>query len=246
MNQSPASRVLVIDDDRYITTTLSQALGNQYAVRTAASAAGGLDKARSANFDLIILDLNLPDAPGLSVCRQLREAGLCQPILVLSGDGQPLSKIALLDAGADDYLTKPFSLGELKARLRVLLRRAAKVAEVPSSHKALQVHDLRLESTTMEVIRDNVRIPLRRKEYALLECLMQHAGVAVTRDLLCSRIWQGTDDNWTNTIDVHIKFLRDKIDRPFGTPYIHTVHGVGYRLDGRQQMALYKYKEEKE
>jgi len=154
------------------------------------------------------------------------------PILILSGETKVLSKVTLLDAGADDYLTKPFSLGELKARLRVLTRRSE--SSRPKQHQ-LKTADLTLDSDTHHVTRAGQLIKLRRKEFAMLECLMQHAGSVVTRDILTNYAWRENEDAWTNTIDVHIKYLRDKIDRPFTTPLIKTVHGFGYKLETSNQ-----------
>jgi two-component system OmpR family response regulator len=148
--------------------------------------------------------------------------------LILSGESKVMSKISLLDAGADDYLTKPFSLGELKARLRVVTRR---IGGQKDSNQRLTSDCLVLDIDTRKVERDGQIIPLRRKEFALLECLMQHAGTVVSRDILTSYAWHANEHPWTNTVDVHIKYLRDKIDRPFDRPLIKTVHGLGYKLE---------------
>lgn len=244
MNAPSSARLLVIDDDRSVTTALKQALKQEYQVESAPSAEEGLERAGNGSYDLVLLDLYLPDGSGLNVCQQLRETGFNTPILILSGDAQPLSKIALLDAGADDYLTKPFSLGELKARLRVLQRRHANNQKIEP--KRLQAYGITLIPARFEDTRESTAVKLRRKEYALLECLMQHAGSVVTRDRLMAYVWGESNDTWTNTIDVHIKYLRDKIDRPFSAPLIHTVHGIGYKLDGRQPVATNNNHKEKE
>ncbi|MGH7193802.1 MAG: response regulator transcription factor, partial [Candidatus Saccharimonadales bacterium] len=188
--------------------------------------AQALDRAGSNQYRVIILDLNLPDISGLDVCRQLRDKEIISPILVLTGESQVLTKINLLDAGANDYLTKPFSLGELKARLRVLTR-STPGRPLP---RQLRVGSLLLDRQTHTVTRDGQTISLRRKEFSLLECLMENAGRVVTRATLTRHGWQGMEEPWTNTIDVHIKYLRDKLDRPFDSPVIRTVHGLGYRL----------------
>lgn len=172
--------------------------------------------------------MNLPDLPGLAVCERLRERGAQCPILVLSAEASVMSKINLLDAGANDYLTKPFSVGELKARLRVLTRANQYLYSRPTV--LLAAYGLELNRQTRTVTREGTVISLRRKEFALLECLMEHAGAVVSRTTLARYAWQG-DELWTNTVDVHIKHLRDKIDRPFEQPLIRTVHGLGYKLE---------------
>jgi two-component system OmpR family response regulator len=147
---------------------------------------------------------------------------------VLTADDHTLSKVKLLDAGANDYLTKPFSLGELKARMRVLTRHHY---SLPRPAEPLAVSGIELNRQNFEVKRDGIPLKLRRKEFALLECLMENAGSVVTRRALTRYAWQGTEDLWTNTVDVHIKHLRDKIDRPFDHKLIKTVHGIGYKLE---------------
>lgn len=227
-------RILLIEDDRSISQALSHALANTYSVETASTATDGLRQAETYSPNAIILDLNLPDMPGLEVCGRLRNSGNKAPIIILTGESKIMSKITLLDAGADDYLTKPFSLGELKARLRVLLRQGTAARIVPSR---LATDDLILDADTHQVERSGRIIKLRRKEFAMLECLMQHAGSVVTRDMLTAYAWQDNEDPWTNTVDVHIKYLRDKIDRPFDRPLIKTVHGLGYKLETSRSVA---------
>ncbi|HEY5442026.1 MAG TPA: response regulator transcription factor [Candidatus Saccharimonadales bacterium] len=222
-------KVLLVEDDRRITAALAEALQNSHYVSTTLTGGLGLYKADTDKYDIIVLDLNLPDMPGLTVCQQLREKGLETPILVLSADSQTLTKINLLDAGANDYLAKPFSLGELKARMRALTRSTHRPLRKPTG--TLTVSGLTLNRSTYEVSREDVPIRLRRKELALLECLMEHAGSVVTRRALTRYAWPGVEDLWTNTVDVHIKYLRDKIDRPFDQPLIKTVHGLGYKLE---------------
>lgn len=221
------TRLLLVDDDTSIANALALALRNTYIVDIASSGTQALFKADNEQYGAIILDLNLPDLTGLAICKQLRNRGISAPILVLSAESQVLTKINLLDAGANDYLTKPFSLGELKARLRVLIRTVYDNRPLP---RKLSVGGLVLDRQMHTVTRDGLSINLRRKEFALLECLMEHAGNVVTRTTLIRHAWQGVEDPWTNTIDVHIKYLRDKLDRPFEKAVIQTVHGLGYRL----------------
>lgn len=220
-------KLLLIEDDRGIAFALSQAL-NDYEVDIASTGSEGLTRASSGDHAVILLDLNLPDISGLDVCQQLRKQGCLTPVVIMSCEAKVLSKIRLLDAGADDYLTKPFSLGELKARLRVVVRRLSNTATRPSR---LLVGDLCLDSGLQAVERAGHAIHLRPKEFALLECLMQRAGTVVTRQVLGKHAWEENQEPWTNTIDVHIKYLRDKIDRPFNEPTIKTVHGLGYKLE---------------
>ena len=229
--------VLLIDDDHSISSALKQALAGSFILDVAADGATGLDRARSGKYQLVVLDLGLPDMPGLSVCQQLRSEGFAAPILVLSGDTAILHKINLLDAGANDYLTKPFSLGELKARLRVLGRQTGVDTPLP---QYLCVDDIVLDSQSHQVRRAGQLIALRRKEFAMLECLMQNVGTVVTRQALMHYAWQAYQDPWTNTIDVHIKYLRDKVDRPFARPLIKTVHGLGYKLEAPRGVANIK------
>jgi two-component system, OmpR family, response regulator len=223
------SSVLLIEDDRNIAGALGYALRAQYELTIVTSGTAALKAAQGTPYDLIVLDLNLPDVPGLTVCQQLRSRGIHSPILILSGESQVMTKINLLDAGANDYLTKPFSLGELKARLRALHRQKI-LHDMSPIAAALKTSDLELDHRTYQAVREGITVPLRRKEFALLEYLMQHAGNVVSREALIRAVWHDRADVWTNTVDVHIKYLRDKIDRPFERPLIQTVHGRGYRL----------------
>ena len=233
MQQLP--KILLVEDDRSIAGALAQALQNSYDIELAFTGKIALYKSDCQDYDAIVLDLNLPDASGFIICQQLRERGVKAPILILSGETRVLTKINLLDAGANDYITKPFSLGELKARLRVLARGERQQSQ---SHSRLIVGDLILDSRTFTVTKSDVEISLRRKEFALLECLMNNAGSVVTRDNLIRSVWQSPNDLWTNTIDVHIKHLRDKVDKPFGTLTIRTVHGLGYKIEAVQPILV--------
>jgi len=226
MQQLP--KVLLVEDDRSIASAITYALQSSYDIEVAGTGQLALSKALIEDYEIIVLDLNLPDTFGLNVCQQMRDRGINCPILILSGESRTLTKINLLDAGANDYLTKPFSLGELKARMRVLIRSGRTKGR---SVDALSSSGVWLNRQTFEVSRDGKAISLRRKEFALLECLLENAGSVVSRDVLVRSAWQGNDELWTNTIDVHIKHLRDKIDRPFEWHLIRTVHGRGYKLE---------------
>lgn len=221
------SRVLIIEDEAGITLALYTALiKTGYIVDTAKTGNSGVKKASIKNYDVILLDLGLPDMSGLSVCRQLRSNGVLVPIIILTAEKTIRSKVNLFDAGATDYITKPFSLEELQARLRASLR----PAEHDATHDLMFCGELTLNPSNRSVERQGLVMSLTRKEYAILEYLIRHAGHPVTRSSLLQYAWDTIDDAWTNTIDVHIKHLRDKIDRPFSQPLIQTVHGVGYKL----------------
>lgn len=219
--------ILLIEDNRDIATALIQALAKTHDTDWVSSGEAGIQKLRDHDYHCIVLDLNLPDRHGLTVCEDLRANGCQTPILILSAEAEVLSKIRLLNAGANDYLTKPFSLGELKARLKVLER-----LNISQENRIiLDSQELTINSRAREVRRGDTSIKLRRKEFALLECLVRNAGHAVSRQSLGTYAWGEDDSPWNNTIDVHMKHLRDKLDRPFKTKLISTVHGIGYRLD---------------
>lgn len=221
-------RILIIEDEPGIALALYRNLKQAgYHVATAKTGASGIKKASTGAQDVILLDLGLPDMSGLTICKELRALEITVPIIILTGETSIHSKVRLFDAGANDYLTKPFSIEELQARIRACLRQIPK--EQPLH--PLTVGDITLNPNSRCAERQGLIIPLRRKEYAILECLMQHPGMAVTRAVLLQHAWEGTDDGWTNTIDVHIKHLRDKVDRPFSHRAIKTVHGIGYKID---------------
>lgn len=221
------TRILIIEDEAGIAVALYTALIKiGYVVDTAKTGHSGLRKAAAKKFDIIILDLGLPDMSGLTVCKQLRSNGLKTPIIVLTAENSVRSKVSLFDAGATDYITKPFSLEELQARMRACMRTFNYV----DRHDMIEAGELKLDPKSRTIQRQDVVIPLTRKEYSIIEYLMLHADHPVTRASLLHHAWSVEDDAWTNTIDVHIKHLRDKVDRPFSSPLIQTVHGVGYKL----------------
>lgn len=221
-------RLLIVEDEPEIILALYRSMTSTYKVDSTGSVAGALKKLDSNVYDGIILDLNLPDGSGLTICEQIRQEGATTPILVLSALTDVVDKVKLLDSGANDYLTKPFSMEELKARLRVLLRNPDNQS---TERQRLVVGDLTMDTLKREVKRGGKIIKLRRKEFAVLECLMKNAGRVVTRSSINDYAWDDQDYSATNTVDVHIKYLRDRIDRPFKIPLIKTVHGVGYKID---------------
>ena len=177
-------------------------------------------------YDVIILDVLLPGADGFATCRQLRADGINTPVLMLTALSTVRDRIAGLDCGADDYLGKPFAFAELLARLRALVRRPA-----GQRMPILQVGGLRLDPAAHRASRDATALDLTPKEFALLEALMRRAGQVVSRYELLESAWDDAYENRSNVVDVYIRYLRDKVDRPFGTGTIQTVRGLGYRLE---------------
>ena len=220
-------RVLLVEDERSVLAYLKRGLEeNGYAVETAVTGREAIDWMEAANFDLIILDLLLPEIDGLTVCRELRQRGARVPILMLTARDTVDDRVAGLDAGADDYLVKPFAFRELVARLRALSRRAG---EIPRS-TVLQVADLTLDTATRQVRRGGRFIQLTAKEYAVLECLMRQPRYVLTRAMIVEQVWSHESYMQSNIVDVYVRNLRRKIDDPFDVKLIQTVRGSGYRL----------------
>jgi DNA-binding response OmpR family regulator len=219
-------RILLVEDDRKASRVLKKGLEEEgFVVDAALSGDEGDCLACTNDYDLIILDWLLPGKEGIQICRDLRGQGLSVPILMLTAKDAVGDRIAGLDTGADDYLTKPFAFGELLARIRALLRRARTVRPAP-----LRVEDLSLDPVSHRVARGGVPVDLTAREYAILEFLMRHAGEVVTRTQLGEHVWEREHDTLTNLVDVHVSHLRKKIDREASAPLIHTVRGRGYRL----------------
>jgi two-component system OmpR family response regulator len=219
-------RILVVEDEEKMAGLIRRGLREEgMAVDVAARGEDALWMAGSTDFDAIVLDLMLPGIDGFETCRRLREDGVWAPVLMLTARDAVTDRVAGLDHGADDYLVKPFSFAELLARLRALVRRGA--AERPA---VLEAGGLRLDPATHRVSRDEIEISLSAKEFALLEVFMRHAGEAVSRFELLEHAWDYDYENRSNVVDVYVRYLREKVDRPFGTDSIETVRGVGYRL----------------
>ncbi|MBI3492102.1 MAG: response regulator transcription factor [Acidobacteria bacterium] len=218
-------RILVVEDERRMAAFISRALTEEAcAVDVAPDGRAGLELARAYDYDAIVLDLMLPYVDGLSLCKQLRAAGKKTPVLVVSARDMVADRVCGLDAGADDYLTKPFAIEELLARLRALGRRQDGAPAV------LRVGDLQLDPATRTARRAARAIALTSREYALLEYLMRRSGTIVTRTMIAEHVWDCTFDYGSNVVDVYVKHLRDKIDQP-GTPtFIQAVRGAGYVL----------------
>ena len=221
-------RILLIEDELRIANFIERGLKEEhYAVDVADSGERALYLADINPYDLIILDIMLPDVDGFSICREIRDRGMKTPILILTAKDSLKDKVQGLDLGADDYLTKPFAFEELLARVRALLRRTR-----TEKQTLLTVADLELDQVTHRVKRAGKDIPLTAKEYSLLEYLMLHAHQVVTRTMISEHVWNEDFDSFTNITDVYINYLRNKIDKGFDNPLIHTIRGVGYMLEG--------------
>jgi heavy metal response regulator len=223
--------ILVVEDEAKITRFIKKGLEMEhYTIDVAYDGKEALEKAEVNNYDLIVLDIMLPKIDGVEVCRQLREKKIDTPIIMLTAKDTVEDRIKGLDAGADDYLTKPFAFGELIARIRALLRREKTVKTT-----RLQVSDLILDPATHEVYRGNKEIPLSSKEYRLLDYMMRRPGHVCTRTMIGEHIWgyNFTDDS--NVIDVYISYLRRKIDNGFKNKLIHTVRDVGYKIQDKSK-----------
>lgn len=219
-------RVLVVEDDRRILDFIRKGLEEEgHAVDVAHDGDEALDWPAVVDFDAIVLDIMLPGRDGIEVCRTLRTRGVRTPILMLTARDTVEDRVAGLDSGADDYLVKPFAFAELLARLRALLRR-----EPVLLGTTLEVADLSLDTVTRQVSRAGQPVTLTNKEYALLEYLMRHPNQVLTRTMIAEHVWNFDFDTGTNVIDVHIRYLRRKIDDPHELKLIQTVRGAGYRI----------------
>jgi two-component system OmpR family response regulator len=219
-------RVLIVEDDPKMAGLLRRGLVEEgHAADVAASGDDALWMAAAVEYDAIVLDVMLPGMDGFAVCRQLRRDGVWSPVLMLTARDAVEDRVAGLDAGADDYLPKPFSFSELLARLRALARRGA--AERPT---VVEIGDLRLDPAARRVWRGETEIHLSAKEFALLEAFVQRPDQVLSRDRLLEHAWDFAYEARSNIVDVYVRYLREKIDRPFGRSTLETVRGMGYRL----------------
>lgn len=219
-------RVLIVEDSVKMAGLLKRGLEEEgYAADVESMGEGGVWAATENPYDAIVLDVMLPDFDGFEVCRRIRDAGRWAPILMLTARDAVEDRVRGLDVGADDYLLKPFSFGELLARLRALMRRGA--SERPT---VLSCGDLSLDPATRVVRRGDTPIELTAKELSLLEFLMRHSGEVLSRSRIIEHVWDFAYDGDSNVVDVYIRYLREKVDRPFGRKSIETVRGAGYRL----------------
>ena len=217
-------RILLIEDEKKISSFIERGLKEKhFTVDTAFDGEEGLYMADINPYDLIILDLMLPKKDGIAVCKEIRQKKINTPILMLTARDAVRDKVFGLDAGADDYLGKPFSFHELMARVRALLRRHRE-----EKIDRLKIADLELNMLNHEVTRGGEPIVLKNKEYSILEYLMLHKNQIVTRTMISEHVWEENFSSMTNIIDVHVKYLRDKVDKGAKKPLIHTVRGAGY------------------
>jgi heavy metal response regulator len=220
-------RILLVEDEERIAAFIQKGLKEElYAVDVARDGSEALDIAHVGEYDLIILDVRLPVRDGISVCRELRARGNTTPILMLTARDTIDDRVRGLDAGADDYLVKPFAFQELLARLRALARRPPVVQD-----HTLRMENLTLDTHTHQARRDAQPIDLSAREYRLLEFLMRHPGQVLTRTQIAEQIWGYDFDANSNIVDVYIRYLRRKVDDPFAPKLIQTVRGVGYKLE---------------
>jgi two-component system OmpR family response regulator len=218
--------VLVVEDEVKMAALVRRGLSEQgLTVDLAGNGEDAVGMARASAYDAIVLDVILPGIDGFETCRQFRQEGVWSPVLMLTARGALGDRIAGLDGGADDYLTKPFSFAELLARLRSLVRRGQ--SERPS---IVEVGDLLLDPATHQVWRGDTEIELSAKEFALLETFMRSPGHVLNRSQLLDQVWEYDYEHRSNVIEVYVRYLRRKIDRPFGVKSLETVRGAGYRL----------------
>jgi two-component system, OmpR family, alkaline phosphatase synthesis response regulator PhoP len=222
--------ILLVEDEPGLRKTLSDRIrGEGFQVEVAANGIDGFDKAATGAFDLIVLDIMLPMKNGIDVCRDLRQQGVLTPILMLSAKSQTIDKVLGLKIGADDYLTKPFEVPELMARIEVLLRRPA----IRDSSSELQLGSIRFNTRRAELSRSGKPIPISAREFRLLRYFTEHRGEALSREELLQAVWGYDSAPTTRTVDVHVAWLRQKLeDDPKKPKWILTVHGIGYRFAG--------------
>jgi two-component system OmpR family response regulator len=219
-------RVLVVEDEPKLAALVARALREEgHAADVAERGADAIWMAQSAPYDAVVLDVMLPDLDGFEIVRRLRAKQVWTPVLMLTARDAVADRVGALDSGADDYLTKPFSFAELFARLRAVARRGP--VERPTR---LEVGDLRLDPAERRVWRADTEIELSTREFAVLELLMRRAGVTLTRLQVLEGAWDMAFESRSNIVDVYVRYLREKVDRPFGRTSIETVRGVGYRL----------------
>jgi two-component system copper resistance phosphate regulon response regulator CusR len=225
-------RLLLIEDERKVADFMARGLrAERFAVDVAYDGSSGWEMASTVDYDLIILDLMLPGLSGTELLKRFRRKGGNAAVLVLTARDATADKVENFEAGADDYLTKPFAFAELKVRVRALLRR-----QPSTRNNVLRVGDLELDRLGQQVRRAGKRIELTSKEYALLEYLASHAGRVLSRTMIIEHVWDESFEGLTNIVDVYVRHLRSKVDDPFPTKLIRTVRGAGYSI-GEEVMA---------
>jgi DNA-binding response OmpR family regulator len=220
-------KLLLVEDNQRLAERISYHLRKSYIVDVVESGEDALIKVQSVEYGVILLDLGLPGMSGLEVCKNMRLLKVNNPIVVLTGNSDMTDRISLLNAGADDYVTKPFNTDELRARIAAVGRRQTR------SHlrEIIEYRDLKIDIDQHKVSRSGFDITLRRKEFDILEYLIINRGRIMTRAMIMDHVWSAHTNSWTSTVDVHIKHLRDKVDRPFEDAYIKTAYGLGYKID---------------
>jgi two-component system alkaline phosphatase synthesis response regulator PhoP len=223
-------RILLIEDEPGLVLTLTDRLtGEGYAVERAADGESGLERASREAFDLVLLDLMLPRMSGFDVCRELRKRGVETPVIMLTARGQVVDKVVGLKLGADDYLTKPFEMAELLARIEAKLRRPS----TPHPAEGYAFGDVRVDFRKAEAIRNGTALELSAREFQLLRYFVEHRGATITRDELLNEVWGYNAMPSTRTVDVHVAWLRQKIEpNPRHPQFIVTIHGMGYKFAG--------------
>lgn len=219
-------RLLLVEDEKKVADFVARGLrAERYAVDVAGDGSSGWTMASTTDYDLLILDLMLPGLNGTELLSRYRQRGGTAPVLVLTARDATQEKVANFEAGADDYLTKPFAFAELLVRVKALLRRGS-----ANRSQVLRVADLEIDRLTQHVRRAGKRIELTAKEYALLEYLATNAGRVLSRTMIVEHVWDESFENLTNIVDVYVRYLREKVDEPFDEKLIRTVRGVGYSL----------------
>jgi len=219
-------KILLIEDEKQIARAIKEMLKVYYAVDMAHTGKDGENLIFSNDYDAIILDVVLPDVDGFTICQEIRENNIETPIIMLTGKAETEDKIHAFNLGADDYLTKPFSFEELHARIQALIRRSPNT----TCSLKLSVGNLILDTVSNSAEYKGKRIELRLKEFRLLEYLMRNNNKILTRSMIFEHVWESDVNQLTNTVDVHINYLRNKIDKHFGIKMIKSVHGLGYKI----------------
>ena len=225
-------RILLVEDERGLVMTLTDRLSKEgYSVESAGDGASGFKRATTEPFDLLILDVMLPHSNGLDLCRDLRQHGFKGPILMLTAKSQVVDKVVGLKLGADDYLTKPFEMMELLARIEALLRRASGRSGSSMNEGGFEFGAIRVDFRSTAVFRDGQPVELSAREFKLLRYFVEHRGATISRDELLNAVWGYEAMPFTRTVDVHVAWLRQKLEpNPRHPQYIQTVHGLGYRF----------------
>ena len=220
-------KILLIEDNERLAERIVHKLHDEYTVDHFSHGEHALETLLRITYDVILLDLGLPDIPGIEVCKAIRKNRIDTPVLILTSSSAIKNRVELLDNGADDFMPKPFDAQELKARIRSLRRRGTK----PLSSQKIVYKDLVIDVDQHRVERDGVEVMLRRKEFLILTYLIKNSGRILTRRMIIDHVWEVSSNSWLSTVDVHIKHLRDKVDKPFEEKYNKTANDLGYKVE---------------